>query len=97
MLVRGFQRVKNVAINTLKKEYYLTNLEGVSYPLSRAIFRYKKTYTFAYSWTQFGPVKVLLSLVDCSLYVTGLFVLFSCRNRDSSLVPYTLVLGSVTK
>ena len=54
MLVRGFQRVKqltiaeemsaadeasacsrlpegeNVAINTLKKEYYLTNLEGVS-------------------------------------------------------------------
>ena len=27
MLVRGFQRVKNVAINTLKKEYDLTNLE----------------------------------------------------------------------
>jgi len=43
VLVRGFQRVKNVAINTLKKEYYLTNLEGVSYPLSRAIFWYKKT------------------------------------------------------
>jgi hypothetical protein len=67
VLVRGFQRVKNVAINTLKKEYYLTNLEGVSYPLSRAIFWYKKTYTFAYSCKSEPQAKVSsipLSILD---------------------------------
>ena len=42
MLVRGFQRVKNVAINTLKKEYYLTNLEGVPCPSPKPFLGTKK-------------------------------------------------------